>query len=226
MMIEYTLIRSKRKTLGLYIRGGVLEVRAPLNAPKKVIDNFVFSKEEWIHDRLAHSKEQAQNKKEFFLDYGDAILYLGKEYPIVPKEGNNVGFDNEQFYMPLGLSPDQIKVACVQIYRILAKRDLTDRVLKFSAQMSVTPSAVKINGAKTRWGSCSSKKNLNFSWRLIMADSEVIDYVVVHELAHITEMNHSNRFWAIVAEIIPDYENLKERLYELSRRLAGEDWGI
>jgi len=108
--------------------------------------------------------------------------------------------------MPPGLSPDEIKAACIQIYRILAKRDLTNRVFDFAKQMSVMPTVVKINSVKTRWGSCSSKKSLNFSWRLIMADDDVIDYVVVHELAHIIEMNHSQKFWAIVENILPDYQ--------------------
>lgn len=118
----------------------------------------------------------------------------------------------------------QIKSACVQIYRMLAKRDLTEKTLDFAKQMSVMPTAVKINNAKTRWGSCSSKKSLNFSWRLIMADDDVIDYVVVHELAHITEMNHSARFWSIVEGVLPDYRKRKTKLKELQRRLNGEDW--
>jgi len=108
---------------------------------------------------------------------------------------------------------------------MLAKRNLTKRVLYFSQRMSVTPSSIKINGAKTRWRSCSSRKSLNFSWRLIMADSEVVDYVVVHELAHLSEMNHSKRFWAIVENILPDYKQHKERLRKLNQRLAKEDWG-
>jgi len=223
-MIEYTLTRSKRKTLGLYIRNGAMEVRAPLGASKRDIDSFITSKSEWIQGKLKHSKEQAQNRESFRLNYGDSILYLGKEYPIVSKEGKQVGFSGEYFYMPPNLTAKQIKSACIQIYRMLAKHDLADRVLDFSQQMSVTPSAIKINSARTRWGSCSSKKCLNFSWRLIMADRDVIDYVVVHELAHLTEMNHSKRFWAIVEAIIPNYKQRKEGLNKISQRLAKEDW--
>ena len=86
------------------------------------------------------------------------------------------------------------------------------------------PSAVKINGAKTRWGSCSSKKSINFSWRLIKADDDVIDYVVVHELSHITEMNHSPNFWAIVENILLDYRERKVKLKRLQKRLSMENW--
>jgi len=222
--MEYNLIRSKRKTLGLYIRGGVLEVRAPLKMPKHEIEKFIVSKEKWITNKLAHSQEQVRSSEKFQLDYGDSVLYLGNEYPVISKVGNRVGFENG-FYVPPNLSSEEIRSACVQIYRMLAKRDITNRVIEFSKQMGVTPTAVKINGAKTRWGSCSSRKSLNFSWRLIMADSDVVDYVVAHELAHLIEMNHSQKFWTIVENTLPDYRQRKQRLRELNKRLAKEDWG-
>ena len=224
-MREYVLIRSKRKSLALHIRGGALEVRAPLIMPKKEIDKFVASKEKWIAGKLASSEKHAKSRKDFRLDYGSTVLYLGNEYPIEAKSGNRVGFD-KSFFMPPGLSADEIKSACVQIYRLLAKRELTSRALHFSKQLNVAPSAVKINNAKTRWGSCSTRKSLNFSWRLVMSESDVVDYVVVHELAHLIEMNHSDKFWAIVESVLPDYPMRKKRLKELTRRLAGEDWEV
>ena len=220
----YTLIRSNRKTIALYIRDGAVEVRGPLKAPKSDIDKFIASKEKWITDKLAVSNERRERRENFSLTYGDGILYRGKEYPIAAKPGDRVGFDDEHFYMPPDLDSEQIKHACVRIYRMLAKRDLTNKVLNFAKQMSVTPIAVKINGAKTRWGSCSGKKSLNFSWRLIMAEDAVVDYVVVHELAHITEMNHSARFWAIVENVLPDYKERQKRLKELQKKLSTEDW--
>ncbi|MCL2082717.1 MAG: M48 family metallopeptidase [Oscillospiraceae bacterium] len=225
MNFAYTLTRSNRKTIALYVRNGGVEVRAPLKAPKRDIDKFVASKEKWITDKLASSNQRLEQRENFSLTYGDSILCRGNEHPIIAKLGGRIGFDDERFYMPPDLDSDQIKYACVQIYRLLAKRDLSRKVLDFANQMSVTPIAVKINGAKTRWGSCSSKKSLNFSWRLIMADDDVIDYVVVHELAHITAMNHSERFWAIVESVLPDYKERQKRLKELQKKLSAEDWG-
>ena len=223
-MTDYVLIRSKRKTIGIYIRNGKVEVRAPIKAPKRDIAHFVASKKKWITDKLAQSKEQRAQREKFSLDYGGFVTYRGKEYPIVSKSGNRLGFDDVHFYMPPNLPPEQIKAACIQIYRLLAKRDLTAKALHYAKQMSVAPSAVKINGAKTRWGSCSSRKSLNFSWRLIMAGDDVIDYVVVHELAHLKEMNHSARFWANVAGVLPDYQERKAQLRVLQKRLSTEDW--
>ena len=223
-MFDYTLTRSKRKTAALYVRDGKLEVRAPLKMPVVEIEKFISSKEKWILDKQRKTLAQMEQRESFGLSYGDEVIYRGKQYPIIEKAGNRIGFDNVSFYMPPGLSSEQIKSACVSIYRLLAKRDLTEKVRDYAKQMSVVPAGVKINSASTRWGSCSSKKSLNFSWRLIMAEDSVIDYVVVHELAHITEMNHSERFWSIVEGVLPDYRKSKKRLKELQRRLSGENW--
>ena len=222
--MNYTLTRSKRKTAVIYVRGGILEVRAPLRMPRRDIDNFIRSREKWIIDTLAKSRERAEKRGTFTLNYGDMIFYRGKQYPIVVSSDNRAGFDGERFYIQPDLTPEQIKAGCIQIYRMLAKRDLTEKVLEYAKRMSAAPVAIKINGAKTRWGSCSSKKSLNFSWRLIMAEDDVIDYVAVHELAHITEMNHSTRFWTIVEGVLPDYRERKIKLKGLQRRLSGEDW--
>ena len=224
-MIDYRLCRSRRKTVAIYILDDGVEVRAPLKMSKYEIDRFVASKEKWITDKLVKRQEQLGQREMFTLNYGSGVLYRGKEYPIAAKNGNRVGFDDVVFYMPPDLSPEDIKAACVQIYRMLARRDLTEKTLAFAKRMGGTmPYDVKINGAKTHWGSCSARKSINFSWRLIMADDDVIDYVVVHELAHMKEMNHSARFWAIVESILPDYKARQARLKELQKRLGIEKW--
>lgn len=223
-MTDYTLTRTKRKTVALYVRNGSVEVRAPLKMPKHDIDCFVTSKEKWITAKLANLREQEIRRESFSLDYGDTVTYRGSQCPIEAKDGNRIGFDGGRFYMLPNLTTEQIKATCIQIYRMLAKRDLTEKVLFYAKQMSVMPDTVKINGAKTRWGSCSAKKSLNFSWRLIMADDDAIDYVVVHELAHLTEMNHSMRFWAIVEGVFQDYSKRQNQLRALQRRLAVEIW--
>jgi len=122
------------------------------------------------------------------------------------------------------LTQGEIKRAVIRVYRLVAKNLLTNKVAGYAKQMGVTPIAVKINGAKTHWGSCSGKNSINFSWRLVMADDDVIDYVVVHELAHIKEHNHSDRFWAVVEGVLPDYKARQAKLKELQKRLAHEDW--
>ena len=101
-MITYTLNRSKRKTLALYVRNGEVEVRAPLKVSKRDIDKFVVSKEKWITDKLAASNERQEQRGTFTLNYGDMALYGGKEYPIAAKPGGQVGFDDEPLRAILG----------------------------------------------------------------------------------------------------------------------------
>jgi len=223
-MEDYNLTRSRRKTLALIIRNGRLEIRAPLRMPIYEVNKFVTSKEKWIRDKLARSTEQQLKRGKFRLGYGAALTYRGKQYPITAKEGSYSGFDGERFFIPPGLDSEQIKSACGQVYHMLAKRVIPERTRDLARQMGVRPAAIRINSAKTRWGSCSAKRSVNFSWRLILADDGVIDYVIVHELAHITEMNHSQRFWRIVSEIIPDYKERKTRLKGLQEKLNEENW--
>ena len=168
------------------------------------------------------------------INYGDTAAYLGNPYPITARNSDRVGFDDEacEFYVPPHLTPENIKAAVVQVYKILAKRDLTGKVMSYAKKMNVKVASIKINGAKARWGSCSARPafagstiyNINFSWRLITADEDAVDYVVVHELAHIIEMNHSPRFWAVVESVLPDYKERQVRLKELARKLQYENW--
>jgi predicted metal-dependent hydrolase len=224
-MIGYTLTRSKRKTVAIYIRAGTVEVRAPLKMPLREINKFLASKEKWVTDTLAKTNERVKQREAFTLNYSDTAIYRGRQYPITARNGNSVGFDDDCFYVPTELEPTQIKAACVQIYRILAKQHLTERTALFAQTMKVSPAAVKVNSAMTRWGSCSGKtKNINYSWRLVMASDDIIDYVVVHELAHLAHMNHSTKFWAVVAGILPDFRERKAGLRELQKRLSVEDW--
>jgi len=222
--MNYTLIRSARKTCAIYIRDNAVEVRAPLRMRQADIDRFVSSKEDWITQKLAESVSRMEQRDGFSPGYGDTVRYRGGEYAIVSRHGSRVGLSEDGFYMPPELTPERVKSACVQIYRLCARAALTEKVFAFAPIMGVSPAAVKINGAKTRWGSCSAKKSLNFSWRLMMASDPVIDYVVVHELAHLKEMNHSERFWAVVGQVLPDYRDRQKELGELQKKLRVENW--
>jgi len=169
-MNNVQLIRTKRKTLGIYIRpDGTVEVRAPLRLPQRDIEHFVQEKAAWITEKQQLVQQRQANA-----------------LPLTP----------------------ELEKQC----RKQAKAILPGRVAHFAAIMGVQPTAMRITGATTRWGSCSSKGSVNFSWRLMLCDDDVIDYVVVHELAHLREMNHSPRFWAIVAGVLPDYKRRKAKL--------------
>lgn len=222
--MNYTLIRSNRKTAALYIRNGIIEVRAPHKMPEYEIEKFLIKNEVWILNNLQKSQDKKTKRDSFVLNYGDLLHYRGKTCRIVSKDGNYIGYEANQFYMPPNMSSEEIKEAGIKIYRMLAKNYLPKRTMEFASIMNLIPSAIKVNGAKKRWGSCSSKKSINFSWRLMMASDEVIDYVIVHELAHLAEMNHGPRFWAIVKKYMPNYELHRISLSKLHNRLATENW--
>ncbi|MCL1881316.1 MAG: tRNA (N(6)-L-threonylcarbamoyladenosine(37)-C(2))-methylthiotransferase MtaB [Oscillospiraceae bacterium] len=224
--VEYILKRQKRKTIALHIADGMVEVRVPLKLSQKNIDKFVKSREGWILKKLSLLREITEKRKEFILDYGNKVLYLGKEYPIVARSSDVMEFDFEtgKFYLPPNLSLESIKISMVHIYKMLARSMLTHKVAHFAKLMNVVPLSVKINSAKTRWGSCSPQNYINFSWKLILADEPTIDYVVIHELAHIIEPNHSKRFWAIVADFMPNYKKQQLHLKELQKRISIENW--
>jgi predicted metal-dependent hydrolase len=143
---------------------------------------------------------------------------------VLPKPGRSVEFDNA-FFVPSNLNPPEIKDACIQIYRLLAGKIIKEKTRAFAQLMSADYVSVRITGAQKQWGSCSARKRLSISWRLMMAEDDLIDYVVVHELAHIFEMNHSRRFWAIVEGVLPDYESRRKLLKDLQQRLSEEEWG-
>lgn len=99
-------------------------------------------------------------------------------------------------------------------YRSLARKQITSYVEHYAAKMNVSYGRIAIREQKTCWGSCSSKKNLNFNWKLVLMPKEIMEYVVVHELAHLFEMNHSSAFWAIVENVLPDYRQRRSWLHK------------
>lgn len=225
-MVNYTLIRSNRKTIAIYITVDAnVEVKAPLRAKKSDIDKFVESKREWIMKNQRLRSEYANRKENFNITYGSKVLYRGSLHIVTANDFKLVGFsEHDTVILPSKLSNLEIKQALISLYKQKATTILIEKALYYSKLMGVTPSSIKVNSAKTRWGSCSGKNSINFSWLLILADDSAIDYVVVHELAHIIEHNHSKKFWLVVEKIMPDYKTKQQGLKKLQKILAGQDW--
>lgn len=170
--MEYTLIRSARKTMAIQVKSdGSVVVRAPLRLSEKRIRTFVESKEAWIQKTV------------------QKILEKSETVPQISDEERREGVQKAMKIIP-------------------------QRVAYFAKRMGVSYGRITIREQKTRWGSCSAKGNLNFNWKLVRMPEEALDYVVVHELAHRKEMNHSDRFWAIVEAELPDYRERRKMLKE------------
>ena len=218
-MIEYTLKRSRRKTLAAYVlKDGTVEVRAPLKLPKAEIDKFITERENTLRKYIASQLEKSEMKSGFELKIGSRILFLGDEYEI--KRGERTEIKDGAFFVTEG----NIKNQVTALYRLAAERIINERVEYFSRVTGSVPKSVKLNAAKTRWGSCSAKGTLNFSWFLIMANPKAVDYVVIHELSHMRHLNHSAAFWSEVEKYEPEYKQRREELRTLSARLQAEVW--
>lgn len=150
-----------------------------------------------------------------------SLKLLGMDFPIIYKD--KVAFENCVFILScddFSLTKDKI----IALYKNLCKKIIFKRVEYYKKIIGVEYNSIRIKSVKTRWGSCSSKKNLNFCWKIVMADIKILDYVVVHELCHLKEMNHSKRFWNEVARILPDYKNRINLLREFENQIQKENW--
>ncbi len=155
----------------------------------------------------------------------EKILFLGGEYALIriidAKAGPSISFFADRFYVTI---PDNSRETMLQLleewYRRQARKIITGRVEVFSQKLNLNCNRICIKGQKTRWGSCSSLKNLNFNWRLVMAPLVIIDYIVIHELSHLVEMNHSRKFWQLVENHCPEYKQHRKWLRENGPRLT------
>lgn len=225
MTKNYTIKYSKRKTMGLYItKNAEIEVRVPNGTPQKVVADFVGQHQQWISTHHGAVARQVAERENFELRFGTKLLFLGHEFSLVPVDIASVGFDGQRFYAYAQMPAEELRTSLVGIYRTMAKKVLSTMVEEMAKHMGLKPKAVKINGARSRWGSCSSAGNLNFSWYLVMAEEATIRYVVVHELAHLFEMNHSPSFWRIVEQVLPNYKAEREKLKILQKKLSVQCW--
>lgn len=205
--MEIQIIKSSRRSFSIEIDlDGKILLRAPQKASQKEIQQLINEKSSWIEKKITEVRQKKKSKvTKKYLD-GEMFDLLGKSY--ILKIVENYEFALSYSSNELIMNKEAVKHGKILIenwYRNQAKHYITRRAFELSKNLKIPINKVSINGAKTRWGSCSIRKNLNFSWRLVIAPKQVVDYVIVHEIAHIIEMNHSERFWGIVKSILPNY---------------------
>lgn len=207
--ISYQVVRSNRKSVALVINNEAnLIVRAPTQMSDAAIDAFVQKKRRWINEKQQQVDAFGEKHQPVIVETGESIMYLGSSYAIIKDNVDMAEISGNELIIP----EDFDIVSLTTWLKEQAMQIISDRVAMYANIMGVTPGIVKLSDAKARWGSCSSKNNLNFAWRLIMCPLSVIDYVVVHELSHITYKNHSQAFWARVKTVLPTYEDDQEWL--------------
>jgi predicted metal-dependent hydrolase len=224
--IEYEVRYSKRrKTIGITVeRDRSVVVTAPEGTSAELIARAVEGKRGWVLSKVRHEQKLSPLPhppgKE--LVSGESLLYLGREYPIeiVDNDRYAIQFDN-RFLIPRARAASRYSVFREWL-KARAEEYIFPRVRERAQKLGVSVSGLKITDGRHRWGSCTPKGSLNFNWRLIKAPPFVIDYVIVHELAHLIEPNHTPAFWNIIEAQIPQVAQAKAWLRNHGELLAEE----
>jgi predicted metal-dependent hydrolase len=208
------IIRSRRRTIALEVTpAATLVVRAPMRASVVHIEEIIRQKSSWILSKLDEMKRRTVSPCHEYAE-GELFFYLGRAYPlhIVGNESMTVE-RSDRLYVSSTFKPD-IRNHLKHWYIEEARREIQARCMWFSMKTGHVPATIRITDARQRWGSCTHKGGLNFSWRLIQVPPEIVDYVVVHELVHLSRADHSKKFWAEVSMIMPDYKHRRKWLRE------------
>lgn len=222
------IFRRSSKARSLRLQINLDEPKVILTVPKFAmnfeINRFLKSKQSWIEKHLSKALKKAQLRPKPQYKNSDIFYYFGEPVSLVinftDKKRPNVRIRGDKMYLSLNNSipenkiPSYAKKAIQDFYRKKAEETVHDRLQYFNEHYGFRYNRVTLRNQKSRWGSCTGKLNLNFNWRLIMAPIEIIDYVIVHELCHLNQMNHSRNFWNLVAETIPKYKVYRKWLRE------------
>lgn len=217
MITPDLVTRSNRRTLSLAVlKDGQIVVKAPLKMSMQSIERFVYEKQDWIKQKLALIENNRQ-KFDDVISYNKFLLF-GNRYDLKLASVKNIQTSNSELciYMPKNIAQEKIMSKIKNWYKKMAKSTLEERINYISGLIKIYPKSMKITDSKGRWGACNSKGNISFNFRVIMLEPAVIDYVIVHELCHLIEMNHSKKFWNIVNSFLPNAPELKEKIKEYS----------
>lgn len=221
--------RSFRRSVSIYLYPHKpIKVIAAKNTTQKVIVDFLMAKKDWIEKNFDKFSEIAEKFPDKKIKAYENFPFLGQERKlkvvITLHKRTFVSVTDEHLLLHIPRNDwsansliEEHPTALKEIrhfYKREAVNFLSNRVVYWSEQMNLRPSQVKFREQRTRWGSCSSRKIINLNWRLIVFGQEIIDYVIVHELAHLEHMNHSDRFWSLVEKHISDYKKIMRSLKE------------
>ncbi|WP_028307552.1 M48 family metallopeptidase [Desulfitibacter alkalitolerans] len=214
--IKYEISMSnKAKKLRITVKNGNVTVTVPRGVSHEQARQFVETKRDWIKKHVQRHSTQSQAPKRKYAG-GEKFPYMGRpldlitESTLARKVEISIDGDTIKVLIPTFLEKEKwseiVKQSLILWYKNQARVIFKEKLDYFSKIMGVEYKGFRVKDQKTRWGSCSSRKNINLNWKVILAPVKAIDYVIVHELAHLTYMNHSKEFWQLVAMYVPDYE--------------------
>lgn len=198
---------ARRKTIALKVRGDEVSLHLPKRVPLWLGKQFVAKQQDWLNARLLIAGQQA---KRFFTADSEQP-YLGKDYPLRLnpdlKQRRQLVFDDQHFCikLPTHADAEMIKNRLLRGYKQLAGAYLPERCQQLADLTGLQPEKIQLRSYKARWGSCNARGEVQLNWLLIQAPPAVIDYVIIHELCHLQQMNHSANFWQLVEQFAADY---------------------
>ena len=216
MIKPKSVIRQNRKTLSITInQKGELIVKAPKGLADSEINKFIAEKEYWIVTKLNKVKENSLINGDL-VDYKAFLLFGNKYQSVIDPQAKSASFVAGKCYIPDLIDQSQRLHKVILIYKRLAEKWLRQRTLEIAKIIKANFDEFKISDTKGRWGCCTSNYCINLNWRVVCLKPELIDYVIVHELCHLKEMNHSPKFWSEVQRILPDYKKRRKQVKEMS----------
>ncbi len=214
------IVRTNRKrSASIQLDGETVKLTMPKNLSDRWAQNLIQKRSRWIQQQLKIQAETPPPKAKEYVN-GEAFLFLGRNYRLKKVAGGSgeVGFKNGYIEVPVppGLSEGDVgcsvKASLAQWYKSQALFRLHEKTERYASAIRVEPKPVRVKDYKSKWGSCSVSGDISYNWRIIMAPHRIVDYVVVHELCHILELNHSPRYWRHVENVISDFRECKEWL--------------
>ena len=228
--IIYTIKRSKRKTISISISvEGKVTISCPLRTSDAAVKRVVEEKRAWINKKLNEMNNRPKQQEHSFSN-GECFMLFGQKFllRVVPTNdsarANTVRLLEAEQIIEVCCTSDahnkSVRESLLKWYIGQLDCVINNRFEHFSKLLQVSPKKVYLKELKSCWGSCSTKGSVSINWRLVMAPPHILDYVVVHELCHMKEMNHSERFWKWVASVYPDYKQARAWLKKNSRMLV------
>jgi predicted metal-dependent hydrolase len=222
--VDYELVRSRRRTMTFSVSADGLSVRAPFGIPQHAIEAAVQEKGRWIVRKLGGMQQREARVAALKMDWlaGAKLDYFGKPLQVVvsPEASVTEIMDSHepsdkpilQLAIPYSANEKKIRDTTKKWLMAQAMQHYIARMNHYAPLLGVKWQSLSLSSANTRWGSAKADGTIRLHWRLIQFDASVIDYVVAHELSHLRELNHSPRFWATLASVMPDYEARQKRL--------------
>lgn len=220
--LEYQIIRrARRKTASIIVRPDkTVQVIVPAFLKDKEIGDLIVKKERWITNKLAELEQTRLNFTPHKYKEGECFPYLGSNYRLLTPIGNRTEITLVADTITLPLPPKLPKKAQSNFvrttlylwYKRKAREILTEKSHQFALDYGFQPSSIGIKDYKSRWGCCFTDGRIYFNFKIIAAPQDIIDYVIIHELCHLTEPNHSKQFYLLVQEILPDWRQRRKWL--------------